>query len=97
VTTKEEAIICALARSDGHMLRLIPTRCTIPTDNVTILSVCGTPDGRIFLGGFDGSLFEMTYESLATSLATSKTVDEKWNDFYAARQSLHQISATFLK
>jgi len=40
----------------------------------------------IFLGGFDGSLFEMTYESLAPSLATSKTVDEKWNDFYDGSQ-----------
>jgi nuclear pore complex protein Nup155 len=87
VTTKEEAILCALARSDGHMLRLIPTRYTIPTDNVTILSVCGTPDGRIFLGGFDGSLFEMTYESLAPSVPTSKTVDEKWNDFYDGSQA----------
>ena len=82
VTTPEEVILCALARSDSNALRLIPTRYTIPTDNIPILSVCGTHDGRIFLGGFDGSLYEMTYESLAPSFPTTMTIERKWNAFY---------------
>mmetsp|Transcript_3141 Transcript_3141/g.5841 ORF Transcript_3141/g.5841 Transcript_3141/m.5841 type:complete len:1874 (+) Transcript_3141:94-5715(+) len=78
VTTPEEAIICALAReinqtSDGLLsksskskdshLVLIPTRYEIPTDSVPMMSVCGTEDGRIFMGGFDGCLYEMSYEA----------------------------------
>lgn len=78
MTTPEEAIICALAREanqlsdnsrhraskskDSHLV-LIPTRYEIPTDSVPILSVCGTDDGRIFMGGSDGCLYEMSYEA----------------------------------
>ncbi len=70
VTTPEEAIICALARetgngstaSDSHLV-LIPTRYEIPTDSVPLLSICGLENGRIFLGGYDGSLYEMSYEA----------------------------------
>ena len=43
-------------------LHLIPTRYIIPTDSIPILSICGTKDGRIFLGGNDGCLYEMAYE-----------------------------------
>lgn len=78
VTTPEEAIICALAReandtnaisynqsynSDDSHLVLIPTRYEIPTDSVPLLSICGTDDGRIFIGGYDGCLYEMSYEA----------------------------------
>ena len=68
VTTPEEAILCALARESASSsltsppLRLIPTRYVIPTDSVPILSICGSDDGRIFLGGYDGCLYEMVYE-----------------------------------
>lgn len=73
VTTPEEAILCALAREevihpesglatgDSH-LKLIPTRYEIPTDSVPLLSVCGTDGSRIFMGGYDGCLYEMSYE-----------------------------------
>ena len=78
VTTPEEVILCALAREStataadgfgttgrhGTLLRLIPTRYVVPTDSVPILSVAGTEDGRIFLGGHDGSLHEMVYEGI---------------------------------
>jgi nuclear pore complex protein Nup155 len=68
VTTVEEAILCALARTStdpsSKRLKLIPTRFCIPTDWVAFLSVCSTKDGRIFLGGQDGNLYEMDYDGL---------------------------------
>lgn len=76
MTTPEEAILCALSRSDSigtgengfthgnkGVLRLVPTRYIVPTDSVSLLSVCGTLDGRIFMGGYDGCLYEMDYEA----------------------------------
>ena len=50
-------------QSDTH-LKLIPTRYIIPTDSVPMLSICGTDDGRIFMGGYDGCLYEMSYEGV---------------------------------
>eukprot|EP00041_Stephanoeca_diplocostata_P023976 m.599536 g.599536 ORF g.599536 m.599536 type:complete len:1379 (-) comp22426_c0_seq2:594-4730(-) len=32
-----------------------------PTDNVTMHSMVGTPDGRVFMGGHDGCLYELMY------------------------------------
>ena len=51
------------ANGGTRSLRLIPTRFSIPTDSIPMLSVCGTDDGRIFLGGHDGCLYEMAYDS----------------------------------
>jgi len=86
VTTPQEVILCALARSSSDssnrtatsnydsVLRLIPTSYIIPTDSIPILSVQGTKDGRIFLGGYDGCLYEMAYEGhLNPSSETSST------------------------
>ena len=72
VTTAEEAILCALARttsssSSNQRLTLIPTRFCIPTDWVAFLSVESTKDGRIFLGGQDGNLYEMDYDGLTVA------------------------------
>lgn len=35
---------------------------TLASDNVTMQSVLGTPMGRLFLGGNDGSLYEIAYQ-----------------------------------
>ncbi len=32
-----------------------------------MLSICGTDDGRIFMGGYDGCLYEMSYEGFVPS------------------------------
>jgi nuclear pore complex protein Nup155 len=97
VTTPEEAIICALAREtnqssdgldhnssktkDSHLV-LIPTRYEIPTDSVHILSVCGTDDGRIFMGGSDGCLYEMSYEAnIPTTSAIGNSMFYNDEDF----------------
>lgn len=34
---------------------------SFPSDNVVMCSVASTPDGRIFLGGMDGHLYEVQY------------------------------------
>ena len=79
MTTHEEAVLCALARANStnstngdsrpsalssSPLKLVPTRYVIPSDWVAFLSVCGSKDGRIFLGGQDGKLYEMDYDGL---------------------------------
>jgi len=83
LTTPEEAILCALAREnpsqkvdegfrDGmnSILRLIPTRFVLPTDSVPLISICGSKDGRIFMGGSDGCVYEMSYEGAGYKLGS---------------------------
>lgn len=40
---------------------LQPTDLSVPSDEVNMLQVVGTPQGRIFMGGFDGNLYELDY------------------------------------
>ena len=47
---------------NSSVLRLIPTRFILPTDSVPLTSICGSKEGRIFMGGVDGCMYEMTYE-----------------------------------
>ena len=53
------------------ILQLVPTSFTLSTDNIRVLSIAGSENGRIFLGGDDGCLYEMTYElgSLDSSIS----------------------------
>ena len=39
------------------------TQLAIPSDNVNFLSVIGTPNGRIFMAGKDGHLYELIYQA----------------------------------
>ena len=93
VTTAEEVILCALAdsgndsssfRQSSNPLRLIPTHYSVPTDDIRMLSVCGTKDGRIFLGGEDGCLYEVSYadEIARKRSMTAVSVDERLEQFY---------------
>lgn len=52
---------------NDSVLRLIPTRFILPTDSVPLMSICGSKDGRIFMGGYDGCLYEMNYEGSSDS------------------------------
>jgi len=72
ITTPDEAIILAIILKDSSTIyggsgsssssiELIPTPFHITTDLTTLLHVKGTSNGRIFLGGYDGCLYEMTY------------------------------------
>jgi nuclear pore complex protein Nup155 len=42
-------------------LTLHPTGLSVPSDNVHMCSIAGTDDGRAFLAGADGSLYELSY------------------------------------
>ncbi len=64
VTTKEEAMLCALARKSHHALAAVLTNFVIPSDWVSFVSVASTESGRIFLGGQDGHLYELDYDLL---------------------------------
>jgi len=46
-------------------LQLLP-QYTISTDNISMISVAGSMNGRIFLGGSDGNLYEIKYEAKDT-------------------------------
>jgi nuclear pore complex protein Nup155 len=63
---------------------------SLPTDNVTMAVIAGTESGRIFLGGRDGCLYEVTYRS-----------DEGWfssrsRKINHSRSSLSTFIPTFL-
>ena len=50
--------------SDLGDLLLVPDPIfRVPTDNVVMNVIRGTLDGRIFLGGKDGSLYEVVYQA----------------------------------
>jgi nuclear pore complex protein Nup155 len=81
VATHDEVMLCALARQKGK-LYVVATRYILPTDNNPIVSICGLPDGRIFMGGFDGSLFEFVYENVVSANLPAKTQEQKLEEFY---------------
>jgi nuclear pore complex protein Nup155 len=96
ITTPDEVILCALNRTtstDGSTynqglahgdgsLQLVTTSFTLPTDQVRMLSVTGTEQGRIFLGGEDGCLYEMTYDGGVGPNPTTVSVEERLDQFY---------------
>ena len=43
--------------------QLKPTKYILPTDNITIIKVVGSGNGRIFLAGVDGNIHEVTYDT----------------------------------
>jgi nuclear pore complex protein Nup155 len=83
ITTPDEVILCALVRAseDGVGLRLVPTSFTLPTDNVRMLSVVGNAAGRVFMGGDDGCLYEMTYQGLIEN-SNLVSVEDRLARFY---------------
>ena len=70
-----------MGESQSHLM-LIPTSYEIPTDSIPLLSVCGTDDGRIFMGGYDGCLYEMSYEAHFSAMnANQRTNIDGIDDF----------------
>ena len=49
-------------RHGNGISKLIPTRFILPTDSIPLTSIVGSKAGRIFMGGVDGCVYEMTYE-----------------------------------
>lgn len=65
VTTPVEVIVLAMEFEGGDVaagdLTLHPTQFAAATDDVAIVRVVGSPEGRIFLGGADGGVYELLY------------------------------------
>jgi len=54
----------ATVESGAGEMHLLPEPLfTVPTDNVHMMSVCGSQDGRIFMAGKDGHLYELYYQA----------------------------------
>ena len=49
------------ARPAGE-LTLYVTQMSVPSDNVSMTSIVGTDNGRIFMCGNDGHLYELIYQ-----------------------------------
>jgi len=87
ITTPESIHLCAITTSssdssegfgaDSQQLRLIPLpRYTHPTDDVNIIKVIGSDEGRIYMAGDDGVLYELDYEGLLDPEANTRYNDE---------------------
>lgn len=72
-TTVEVTLLGVAFTGDGAAgeLTLIPTNISVPTDGVVMISIVGTPDGRIFMGGADGNLHEFAYYGPPTGWVSS--------------------------
>lgn len=84
----------ATSSNNNNSLRLFTTNFSVPTDGVRMLSVCGTKEGRIFLGGEDGCLYEVAFadnlaakQRRAASFATV-SVDDRLEQFYNTTQTV---------
>lgn len=78
-------MLCALAREPYQSLSIVPTKFAIPSDWISFLSVACTKDGRIFLGGQDGNLYELDYTLFMSSqyaLAKENNSKAKLEKFY---------------
>ncbi|KAJ2489918.1 hypothetical protein IWW37_003612, partial [Coemansia sp. RSA 2050] len=47
----------------GGEVTLFATQISVPADGVAMTSICGTSDGRVFMSGNDGALYEFAYQS----------------------------------
>eukprot|EP00698_Gefionella_okellyi_P004934 TRINITY_DN14557_c0_g1_i1.p1 TRINITY_DN14557_c0_g1~~TRINITY_DN14557_c0_g1_i1.p1 ORF type:complete len:1315 (+),score=335.24 TRINITY_DN14557_c0_g1_i1:93-4037(+) len=48
--------------SPQNEMILYPTNMTLPTDNINMLKIAGTDNGRVFMCGRDGNLYELLYQ-----------------------------------
>lgn len=71
IATPIEVVILALA-FDEYMqnLKLIPTSYVIPSDDVAMIKVIGCQNGRIFMGGDNGNVYELAYDNVDNSWAS---------------------------
>ncbi|GJQ14113.1 hypothetical protein GpartN1_g5904.t1 [Galdieria partita] len=73
--------VSTLATSSYNIL-LVPTKFRVSTDYVTMLRICSTPEGRVFLSGSDGCLYEFVY---GTSSDSSLSWIRSWKSNYCQK------------
>ncbi|KAJ1822654.1 hypothetical protein LPJ56_000641 [Coemansia sp. RSA 2599] len=59
----EQAKVSGARGSGGGELALYATQISVPADGVAMTSIVGTADGRVFMSGNDGALYEFVYQS----------------------------------
>eukprot|EP00743_Colponemidia_sp_Colp-15_P008436 GILK01009170.1.p1 GENE.GILK01009170.1~~GILK01009170.1.p1 ORF type:complete len:1662 (+),score=272.64 GILK01009170.1:89-5074(+) len=55
--------VCFSGNSTKGDMSLILTQYSVPTDNIKMVKIKGSATGRIFMGGQDGNLYELSYQS----------------------------------
>lgn len=66
VATTTEISLLMLTWDKGH-IQLIPTQYKTASDDLVIKKIVGSQSGRIFMGGFDGIMYELYYENVENS------------------------------
>lgn len=62
VSMADEVTLLSLTNPTQQLWELNRTSLSISTDNVPMMSLLGTKEGRLFMGGHDGNLYEFTYQ-----------------------------------
>jgi len=79
---------------------LVPTKFRVSTDYVSMLRMCSTPEGRVFLCGSDGCLYEFVYGSSSGSsfpwFARSNYCQKVNHSFSLAQYLLPDIFKRFM-
>eukprot|EP00741_Cyanophora_paradoxa_P004261 tig00000789_g4137.t1 len=55
--------VCFQGGSPSGTLVLYPTQLSMPSDKIDMLRIVGTDNGRILMGGKDGNVYEIIYQS----------------------------------
>ncbi|KAJ3217565.1 hypothetical protein HDU67_007637 [Dinochytrium kinnereticum] len=66
IATPIEIILVAVAATQSNgltSLKLYSTDISIPSDNISMISIVGSVDGRIFMCGNNGNIYELQYQS----------------------------------
>ncbi|GAM24554.1 hypothetical protein SAMD00019534_077290 [Acytostelium subglobosum LB1] len=97
VATHVEIFLFALAYDEDGKFELITTPLVVPTDSVIINDIVGTDDGRIFVGGQDGNLYEIAYSDGSASWFRSSKISKinhtssMWSIWSSKRAEIIQI------
>jgi len=56
-------VVLLVVKFNGNDIALHPTKFALPSDNVNMLKIVGSSNGRIFMAGGDGDLYEFDYKA----------------------------------
>eukprot|EP01133_Synstelium_polycarpum_P009862 gene9862-11525_t len=94
VSTHVEVFLFALSYSSDDTFDVITTPLVVPTDSVVINEIVGTEEGRIFMGGQDGCLYEIVYSGNSGGWFSSSNKIYKvnhtssiWDTLWASKRS----------
>lgn len=81
--TPLEIYLLAVTFENGDNLVLHSTKFSVTTDNITVTKIVSTNEGRIFMSGNDGNVYELHYRSGPTFFSNrcwkENLTSSKWN------------------